>query len=141
DLHATILHLLGFDHTKLTYRFQGRDFRLTDVHGGPGTKLLPEAPPAARALDPSRARWQDRARDEQTRRSAAPARPRAAAPHSRSDRPGVRGAAGGRGAPPRRAHVGRPPQPPVPARLRRVAVLLPDDAAHRARDGAAAPWR
>jgi hypothetical protein len=33
DLHATILHLLGFEHTKLTYRFQGRDFRLTDVHG------------------------------------------------------------------------------------------------------------
>jgi uncharacterized protein (DUF1501 family) len=33
DLHATILHLLGFDHTKLTYRFQGRDFRLTDVAG------------------------------------------------------------------------------------------------------------
>ena len=33
DLNATILHLLGFDHTKLTYRFQGRDFRLTDVHG------------------------------------------------------------------------------------------------------------
>jgi hypothetical protein len=33
DLHATILHLLGFDHTKLTYRFQGRDFRLTDVEG------------------------------------------------------------------------------------------------------------
>lgn len=33
DLHATLLHLLGFDHTKLTYRFQGRDFRLTDVHG------------------------------------------------------------------------------------------------------------
>jgi uncharacterized protein (DUF1501 family) len=33
DLHATVLHLLGFDHTKLTYRFQGRDFRLTDVHG------------------------------------------------------------------------------------------------------------
>jgi hypothetical protein len=33
DLHATMLHLLGFDHTKLTYRFQGRDFRLTDVHG------------------------------------------------------------------------------------------------------------
>ena len=33
DLHATILHLLGFDHTKLTYRFQGRDFRLTDVNG------------------------------------------------------------------------------------------------------------
>jgi hypothetical protein len=33
DLHATILHLLGFDHEQLTYRFQGRDFRLTDVHG------------------------------------------------------------------------------------------------------------
>ena len=33
DLQATILHLLGIDHTQLTYRFQGRDFRLTDVHG------------------------------------------------------------------------------------------------------------
>src|SRR5215831_6390327 len=33
DLHATLLFLLGFDHTKLTYRYQGRDFRLTDVHG------------------------------------------------------------------------------------------------------------
>lgn len=33
DLHATILHLLGIDHKKLTFRFQGRDFRLTDVHG------------------------------------------------------------------------------------------------------------
>jgi hypothetical protein len=33
DLHATILHLLGFDHEQLSYRFQGRDFRLTDVHG------------------------------------------------------------------------------------------------------------
>jgi Protein of unknown function (DUF1501) len=33
DLQATILHLLGLEHTKLTYRFQGRDFRLTDVHG------------------------------------------------------------------------------------------------------------
>ena len=33
DLHATILHQLGFDHTKLTYRYSGRDFRLTDVHG------------------------------------------------------------------------------------------------------------
>ena len=40
DLHATILHLLGFDHTKLTYRFQGRDFRLTDVQGELVTKLL-----------------------------------------------------------------------------------------------------
>lgn len=40
DLHATMLHLLGFDHKKLTYRFQGRDFRLTDVHGELVTKLL-----------------------------------------------------------------------------------------------------
>jgi hypothetical protein len=40
DLHATILHLLGFDHTKLTYRFQGRDFRLTDVSGTVVKNLL-----------------------------------------------------------------------------------------------------
>ncbi|MGV3772208.1 MAG: DUF1501 domain-containing protein [Verrucomicrobiales bacterium] len=40
DLHATILHLLGFDHTKLIHRFQGRDFRLTDVHGEIVHKLL-----------------------------------------------------------------------------------------------------
>jgi uncharacterized protein (DUF1501 family) len=33
SLHATILHLLGIDHEKLTYRYSGRDFRLTDVHG------------------------------------------------------------------------------------------------------------
>lgn len=33
DLHATILHLLGFDHTRLTYRYNGRDFRLTDNFG------------------------------------------------------------------------------------------------------------
>ncbi len=33
DVHATLLHLLGIDHLKLTYRFQGRDFRLTDIHG------------------------------------------------------------------------------------------------------------
>ncbi|MSU32833.1 MAG: DUF1501 domain-containing protein [Pedosphaera sp.] len=33
DIHATLLHLLGLDHKRLTYRFQGRDFRLTDVHG------------------------------------------------------------------------------------------------------------
>jgi len=33
DLNATLLHLLGLDHTRLTYRSQGRDFRLTDVHG------------------------------------------------------------------------------------------------------------
>ena len=40
DLHATLLHLLGFNHEKLTYRFQGRDFRLTDVHGEVVRKLL-----------------------------------------------------------------------------------------------------
>ena len=40
DLNATIMHLLGFDHTRLTYRFQGRDFRLTDVHGEVVKKLL-----------------------------------------------------------------------------------------------------
>jgi hypothetical protein len=38
DLQATLLHLLGLDHERLTYRYQGRDFRLTDVHG----KLVPE---------------------------------------------------------------------------------------------------
>ncbi|MFO0799503.1 MAG: DUF1501 domain-containing protein [Gemmataceae bacterium] len=40
DLHATILHLFGLDHLRLTYRFQGRDFRLTDVGGRVVTKLL-----------------------------------------------------------------------------------------------------
>ena len=40
DLHATMLHLLGFDHTKLTYRFQGRDFRLTDVHGNVSKEMI-----------------------------------------------------------------------------------------------------
>lgn len=40
DLHATILHLLGFDHKKLTYRYAGRDFRLTDVHGNVVQQLL-----------------------------------------------------------------------------------------------------
>jgi len=40
DLHATILHQMGIDHTKLTYKFQGRDFRLTDVAGNVITKLI-----------------------------------------------------------------------------------------------------
>jgi arylsulfatase A-like enzyme len=40
DLHATVLHLLGIDHTRLTFKFQGRDFRLTDVHGNVIGKLL-----------------------------------------------------------------------------------------------------
>ena len=37
DLHATLLHQLGIDHEQLTFRFQGRQFRLTDVHG----KVIP----------------------------------------------------------------------------------------------------
>ena len=40
DLHATILHQMGIDHEKLTYRFQGRDFRLTDVAGNVVGKLI-----------------------------------------------------------------------------------------------------
>ena len=40
DLHATLLHCLGVDHTKLTFRFQGRDYRLTDVHGNVVKELL-----------------------------------------------------------------------------------------------------
>ncbi len=40
DLHATVLHLLGIDHEKLTYRYNGRDFRLTDVAGEVVTKIL-----------------------------------------------------------------------------------------------------
>ena len=40
DLQATVLHLLGFDHERLTYRYQGRDFRLTDVHGKIVRELL-----------------------------------------------------------------------------------------------------
>jgi hypothetical protein len=40
DLHATLLKLLGFDHTKLTYRYAGRDFRLTDVYGNVVDKLI-----------------------------------------------------------------------------------------------------
>ena len=40
DLHATILHLLGLDHEQLTYRYSGRDFRLTDVHGNVVREIL-----------------------------------------------------------------------------------------------------
>ena len=40
DLQATLLHLLGFDHTRLTFKSQGRQFRLTDVHGEVVKKLL-----------------------------------------------------------------------------------------------------
>jgi hypothetical protein len=40
DLHATALHLMGLDHTRLTYRHSGRDFRLTDVAGNVVTDIL-----------------------------------------------------------------------------------------------------
>jgi hypothetical protein len=40
DLHATMLNLMGKDHTKLTYRFSGRDMRLTDVHGAVIREIL-----------------------------------------------------------------------------------------------------
>jgi len=40
DLHATLLHILGFDHERLTYRYAGRDFRLTDVFGRVITDIL-----------------------------------------------------------------------------------------------------
>ena len=43
DLHATILHLLGLDHTRLTYRFSGRDMRLTDVYGRVVKEILASA--------------------------------------------------------------------------------------------------
>ena len=86
-------------------------------------------PSAARGL---RWRWHDLTGDQHSRRSAAPSRPRPPAPRPRPNGPRVRAAAGRRGARPRCAHVGRAPQPRVPARVRRVAVLLPDDASHRA---------
>jgi Protein of unknown function (DUF1501) len=40
DFQATVLHLLGIDHLKLTFRFQGRDYRLTDVHGNVVKQLI-----------------------------------------------------------------------------------------------------
>ena len=40
DLHATLLHTLGLDHTRLTFRHAGRDFRLTDVHGKVVSEIL-----------------------------------------------------------------------------------------------------
>ncbi len=44
DLNATVLHLLGIDHTRLTYRFQGREYRLTDIHGAVVQPLISPAP-------------------------------------------------------------------------------------------------
>jgi hypothetical protein len=40
DLHATLLHLMGLDHEKLTYRYAGRDFRLTNVYGNVAKEIL-----------------------------------------------------------------------------------------------------
>ena len=40
DLHATVLHQMGLDHKQLTYRYAGRDFRLTDVHGNVVDEVL-----------------------------------------------------------------------------------------------------
>jgi hypothetical protein len=40
DLHATLLHIMGVDHERLTYRYAGRDFRLTDVHGEVAEKIF-----------------------------------------------------------------------------------------------------
>jgi hypothetical protein len=40
DLNATMMHLLGIDHTRLTFKYQGRNFRLTDVHGTVVKKIL-----------------------------------------------------------------------------------------------------
>jgi hypothetical protein len=50
DLQATILHCLGLDHTRLTYRHQGRDFRLTDVGGAVVNKILSDGGVARRPL-------------------------------------------------------------------------------------------
>ncbi len=48
DYHATILHLMGIDHTKLVYRYAGRDFRLTDVDGNVVTAVAELSEPATR---------------------------------------------------------------------------------------------
>ena len=40
DLHATILHLLGLDHQRLTYRYGGRDYSLTDIHGRVAKEIM-----------------------------------------------------------------------------------------------------
>ena len=40
DFHATLLYLMGIDHEKLTYRYSGRDFRLTDVHGNIAHEII-----------------------------------------------------------------------------------------------------
>ena len=51
DWHATILHLLGLDHERLTYRYTGRNMRLTDVKEKSSRKLWPELVPGKQVLD------------------------------------------------------------------------------------------
>ena len=100
------------------------------------TDDLPLYPPLATAIARC---FVARSRVTRARRAAAAARPRPAAAGARPDGPRLRAAARRRGAGPRRAHVGGPPQPRVQAGVRRVAVRLSDDPADRAGDGAAAP--
>ena len=57
DFHATIMHLMGFDHEKLTYRYAGRDFRLTDVHGHVVRGLLARSPLQGRMAASTMAAW------------------------------------------------------------------------------------
>ena len=84
------------------------------------------------------ATWHHRSRDGQRDRVGTAPRPGPAAPGPRPDGPGLRAAAGRRGTGPRRAPVGRTPEPGVQEGLRRVAVPVPDDPPHRARHDAAA---
>ncbi len=56
DYHATILHLMGIDHTRLTYRYAGRDFRLTDVAGRWSTRSSRDGTVSDRTSDPPRLR-------------------------------------------------------------------------------------
>jgi membrane-associated phospholipid phosphatase len=85
------------------------------------------------------ATWHHRKRGWERLGGRATSRPGAPAPGAGPDGPGVRPAARRRGAGPRRAHVGRTPQPRVQEGVRRVAVPVPDDAAHREGHDAAAP--
>ncbi|GIT21059.1 MAG: hypothetical protein CM1200mP40_07410 [Gammaproteobacteria bacterium] len=54
DMHATILHLLGLDHEKLTYRYSGRDYRLSDISGKPIPKLSHRRKPALKIVQRGR---------------------------------------------------------------------------------------
>ena len=96
DLQATILHLLGLDHTRLTYKSQGRLFRLTDVHGtvvtqAPGLKRADRASPRRRALYGEEDPPCPAPRPRPDPRARPPAMPRHS-PRSRGDRSAARGA-------------------------------------------------